>query len=563
VSIMRAAARRMPPEPPSATATRPSSRLEELFGIDLRSLACFRIGFACMLLWDLYGRAKTLRLHYTGEGAYPRELALAMTPDSRLFHVFLWSDRVEVQGALFAVFALLALALLLGWHTRLASVLSFVFLASLVRRNPYVCHTGDVWLKALGFWAMFLPLGARFSLDRLRSPWRAPRATRVLSLATVGVTLQIALFYVMAGYLKSRYEVWQRGDAVWVFTHVIEYTRPFGVWLGQYPAACRFFTFATLVVEGLAPFLLFVPLGTRWIRAGFCLVLAAFHLTLQATIHIGLFQLLCLVALALLWPGAAWDALARRVPAGLGARWRWLRDGWRARLGRAQVSDAPPPGALLRAGRTLSAAFLVLVLGVVFVSNANSAVKDPYDRADAGLVALPAVLDDYGRMASLVQSWNMFTDIDRLFFGWFLVLGQQEDGTFVDVLEQTPFREIRVPEHYALFFPNHNSRRYWRELTLTDDGKPREYLQKPMCDYLAREWTAAGRPALTHLAIYHVGRVPSREPENDQVKRICAWEAPHEPLKSAAPEIQQLWTKRRASWNAFLERLPKNVPPAP
>ena len=547
---------------PSAPAARPASKLDELLGIDLRSLACFRMGLAFLLLWDLYGRAKTLRMHYTGEGVYPREIALAIPPDSRLFHVFLWSDRVDVQTGLFVVFALLAVALLLGWHTRVVSVLSFVFLASLVKRNHYVCHTGDVWLKALSFWAMFLPLGAHFSLDRLRSPWRAPRATRVLSLASAGVTLQIAIFYVLAGYLKSRYDVWQRGDAVWVFTHVIEYTRPFGAWLGQYPGACRLFTFATLVVEGLAPFLLFCPLGTRWLRGGFCLVLAASHLTLQTTIHIGVFQLLCIVALTLLWPSAAWDGLARRVPAGLVVRWSTLRDGWNARYGRAQVSDAPPPGALLGAGRTACAAFLVLVLGVVFVSNANSAVKDPYDREDAGVIKLPQVLDDYGRMASMVQSWNMFTDIDRLFFGWFLVLGQQEDGTLVDVLEQAPFREIRVPEHYASFFPNHNSRRYWRELTLTDGGKPREFLQKPMCDYLAREWSQGGRPALTHLALFHVGRVPSREPENDLVKRVCAWEAPHEPLKSAAPEVQQLWTQRRASWNAFLEGLPKRVPAA-
>ena len=169
---------------PSATATRPppehGRKLDELFGVDLRSLACFRIGLACLLLWDLYGRAKTLRLHYTGEGAYPREIAAEMRPDSRLLHIFLWSDRVEVQGALFVLFALIALALLLGWRTRVASVLSFLFLASLVRRNHYVCHTGDVWLKALSFWAMFLPLGARFSLDRLRSPWRAPRSLRVV-----------------------------------------------------------------------------------------------------------------------------------------------------------------------------------------------------------------------------------------------------------------------------------------------------------------------------------------------------------------------------------------------
>src|SRR5262245_25258106 len=152
----------MPPEP--HTGSLHGRTLGELFGVERRSLACFRIGLGLLLLWDLWGRAKTLREHYTGEGVFPRELAARMRPDSALFHAFLWSDRVDVQAALFGLFAVVALLLLVGWHTRVASVIAFVLLASLIRRNPYVCHTGDVLLKALAFWAMFLPLGVHFSL---------------------------------------------------------------------------------------------------------------------------------------------------------------------------------------------------------------------------------------------------------------------------------------------------------------------------------------------------------------------------------------------------------------
>ncbi len=557
----------MPPEP--TVAPRPAPRLRELFGIDRRSLACFRIGLGLLLLWDLFGRAKTLRLHYTGEGAFPRELAAGMRPDSVLFRVFLLSDEVAVQAALFWLFALVALLLVLGWRTRLVSVLSFVLLASLVRRNPYVCHTGDVLLKALSFWAMFLPLGAHWSLDRLRSSARAPAEPgvaaepRVLTLGTAGVLLQIAIFYGMAGYLKARYDVWQSGEAVWVFTHVIEYTRPFGEWLGQYPGACRFLTFATLALEGLAPFVLFFPFGTQRIRTLLFFLFAAFHLTLQATIHIGLFQFLCIVMLTLFLPSTFWERLARWLPAAPAARWKIRQAALVARLGQAEA-PARPPGTLARALTGASNAFLVLALAVIAASNLNSAVKDPYDREDEGPLPLPQVIDDYGRQMSLVQSWNMFTDIDRLFFGWFLVLGQQEDGTVVDVLEAVPFRELRLPEHYARTFPNHNSRRYWRELTLLDDGKPREFLQKPMCDYLAREWQRAGRPALTHLALFHVGRVPSEKRADDRiedmVKPICRWEAPHEPLKSASSDVQQRWSAWRESWSRFLTSLPATVP---
>src|SRR5262249_43963841 len=156
--------------------------------------------------------------------------------------------------------------------------------------------------------------------------------------------------------------------AVWVFTHVIEYTRPFGAWLGQYPSACRFLTYSTLVLEGLAPLLLFVPFATGRIRGAMFCVFAAFHLTLQSPIHIGIFQLICIVALTLFLPGGFWDGLARCVPAGVRARW--------AALG-ARASDAPrASGALARAGHRAVNAFLVLALGVILASNANSLVRN-------------------------------------------------------------------------------------------------------------------------------------------------------------------------------------------
>jgi hypothetical protein len=261
--------------------------------------------------------------------------------------------------------------------------------------------------------------------------------------------------------------------------------------------------------------------------------------------------------LTLFLPGTLWDGLACRAPRRWARTARWV-SGWiTARWGRAECA---PAAARARGARWLVNAFLLIALSVIAVSNVNSAVEDPYDPSSHGLVRLPQVVDDYGRQMSLVQSWNMFTDIDRLFFGWFLVVGQQEDGNRVDVLARRPFDGLRLPEDYASFFPNHNSRRYWRELTLKTAGQPRVFLQKPMCDYLAREWERAGGEPLTHLAIYHIGRVPSRRPERDEVRPVCVdWEATHEPLKTAPPDVQERWSRARERWRTFLASLPKTV----
>ena len=61
-----------------------------------------------------------------------------------------------------------AMALLLGYRTRLATLISFVLLVSLHNRAPLMLQGGDNLLLLMVFWSIFLPLGARFSMDAAR-----------------------------------------------------------------------------------------------------------------------------------------------------------------------------------------------------------------------------------------------------------------------------------------------------------------------------------------------------------------------------------------------------------
>ena len=51
--------------------------LSDVFGIDTRSLAVFRIGLALTILLDLVLRAQDLGAHYTDAGVLPRALLAA------------------------------------------------------------------------------------------------------------------------------------------------------------------------------------------------------------------------------------------------------------------------------------------------------------------------------------------------------------------------------------------------------------------------------------------------------------------------------------------------------
>src|SRR5689334_6412525 len=110
---------------------RPFSRL---FAIDYRSLAAFRIVFSAILLCDLYFRLDGFAFFYSDDGSWPRSLAMSYEGPAGWSLHFL-NGTAEFQALLFAVTAAACLALLLGWRTKLMSILVWLLYVSLQRRN--------------------------------------------------------------------------------------------------------------------------------------------------------------------------------------------------------------------------------------------------------------------------------------------------------------------------------------------------------------------------------------------------------------------------------------------
>jgi hypothetical protein len=77
------------------------------------------------------------------------------------------------QALLFGIAAVAALAMLVGYRTRLAVFVVWVLVLSIQVRNPFLDSSADDLLRLLLFWAMFLPLGAYWSVDCLRGGSRS------------------------------------------------------------------------------------------------------------------------------------------------------------------------------------------------------------------------------------------------------------------------------------------------------------------------------------------------------------------------------------------------------
>jgi len=206
-----------------------------LFGVDLRSLALLRVGLGAAVLADVALRAFDLVGLYTDRGVLPRDLLLATEGAGVYLSAHYWaSAHPALQAALFVFTAACAVALLVGWRTRVVTFVCWYLVASVQIRQPLAYMGGDAILRLLLFWSVFLPLGARFSVDASHGRTRL-RPDQFVSGATVALLLQGCLIYWATGFRKSG-SLWWSGQAVFYALHLDSWATPLGVWLRQYPA---------------------------------------------------------------------------------------------------------------------------------------------------------------------------------------------------------------------------------------------------------------------------------------------------------------------------------------
>jgi hypothetical protein len=434
------------PAPVESAARRswPSSMLYELFGSDLRSLAVLRIGLGIAVLADLAYRAFDFIALYTDEGLFPRHLLLQFEGREVLLSAHYWaSAHPALQAALFAFTAACALALVAGWRTRLMTAVLWYLVSSVQVRQPLAYMGGDSILRLTLFWGMFLPLGARFSLDRAHGRVRE-HADRFVSLATLAVLLQICLVYWATGFRKSG-PLWWSGRAVFYALHQEAWATPLGASLRQYGGLLEWLTYATLALELLGPCLAFMPVATAWFRLATIALFWSFHLGLASAMNIGLFPLFSMVAWLPFLPTKFWTWIG--VPETT-ATAPAVTPGWRSRLSSVAVA--------------VCLMYVVLLLA---------------ERARVLPRMIPAPVFSLGRLLRLQQTWNMFAPDPTPTSTRYVVTRHFSDGSDVETPATTSFRSaVFVSRLTAVRRPDEPFTRALRRLALaqcnTDSASP-------------------------------------------------------------------------------------------
>ncbi len=289
-----------------------SSKLREFFSFDYRSLALMRICVGGILVCDLIERARSLTAHYTDAGVLSRADVLTLAGNKFFVSLHMISGLGTVQALLFLTAGVFALMLMAGYRTRLAVIASWFLLISLHARNPMVLQGGDVVLRVILFWMLFLPIGRRWSLDRFFGRVARVREQAVFSVATVAYVVQVVLIYAFSGFLKTG-AVWHDGTAVYYALSIDQLVTPLGKFLLKFPWLDRLLTHATLLAERYGSLLYFSPVATGLVRTlGVCLF-AALQIGFNLSMHLGLFGAISIAATLGLLPPYFWDSWTRHI----------------------------------------------------------------------------------------------------------------------------------------------------------------------------------------------------------------------------------------------------------
>ena len=450
--------------------------LWHMFQVDLRALAAFRIGIGLVLIWDLIVRSFDLSAHYTDDGVLPRtaliDTYLSLRPYLSL-HIL--NGTLLFEAVLFVVAGLFALSLIVGYRTRLASIACWFLTCSLHARNPLVVHGGDDILRMLLFWAMFVPVGARWSVDHARRAEIDTEATTLCSWGSAGLLLQLCSMYVFSGVLKSHPSWRSEGTAVFLALSIDQFATPIAHALLPYHGLLKVMTFGALALEMAGPFIALFSFTSARNRTLIVGAFVGFHIGLGLCLELGIFPAVCICGWLAFLPKPVWDKLERKIE-----RARNTLDLAAPRFvvqtAIRLLARVPRKPLRIREGR-IAAAVAGLYLFYILMWNIRTC---NFDRVEH---VFPRWLNPIGEVSRVDQYWNLFAPYPSLDHGWYVLDAHLRDGDEVDLMTGKPVSWER-PRLISATYKNERWRKYLMNLWTGQFASHRPYYAQ----YLQRTW---------------------------------------------------------------------------
>lgn len=397
-------------------------QLLDMFRLDLRLLGIFRILVALLVIVDTINRSFDLTVFYTDIGVLPRSTLLEHDWNGWNFSINMVTGSYGGQVFLFGLMILFAVMVMVGYRTKLFLILLYLFIISIQTRNPQIVHSGDAILKLLVFYAIFLPVNARYAIDKFH-PSSLPKLGRVLSIATIVYLLQVVFVYVFAAIAKTGIE-WADGTAVYYVMNLDMFTKPPAKLLLPFTGLTELLTYGTYYLEKYGFILLFIPFAWKYFRTAGVLLFMSLHVGFFFFMILGNFPWAALIMWFVVLPPMVADVIETKGKQwGLYDRLSAGRNFLREQLQQSTWHLFIPERSYRPLG-WIPSIFLGFVFTGIFLWNT--------DRLD--ILKSPPFFKSLVRTTATYQGWSMFAPGIFREDGWFVMDAQIKSGAHIDIL---------------------------------------------------------------------------------------------------------------------------------
>lgn len=279
--------------------------MKNISGIDLRSLAAFRIIFATFIALEfglmVLGNFSDIYSPQTGilGNDFAKEYLAYYKNFEGIF--FIHSD----FGMKFFIWLIIITMLLLaaGFYPRLMAAIGSVLLYLFFNRYNLLYFGWEMYASVMLFWLIWLPSNNRYSLFQtgyviINNEWKSPLAVALL--------FQIGFIYFYNGISKNG-DLWMSGLAIDSFLSEIDKTTGYALWLKNKQALTSFLTYATLLIELAILPLLFIKWNNTFFRYLAALLVFLLHWSIALFADVGNFKYVAVAVSFLLLPAGFWN----------------------------------------------------------------------------------------------------------------------------------------------------------------------------------------------------------------------------------------------------------------
>jgi uncharacterized membrane protein YphA (DoxX/SURF4 family) len=255
-----------------------------------------RIAYAFLLSINVLVLGTDLLTWFGENGIVPYQVSRELI-DSDTLTIFTILPKDDwVITVSYSIFLSQIILLFLGLFSRFQALCVFIWFVSFFHRNNILFDGEDILFRMMGFFLIFMPIGSYYSLDSYfkkhkKIQYNSTSSTWALRL----LQIQMCLIYLSTAWEKMKGEDWINGTAIYYVSRLDDVFGRFPIpsFIFTSLTIMKYMTWLVIIVE------LFIPMAL-WFKETrrFALFVAlGFHLSIEYTMNLFLFQWLMLVGL--------------------------------------------------------------------------------------------------------------------------------------------------------------------------------------------------------------------------------------------------------------------------